>query len=155
MIGGQEVSKISAPHSPRAIRTCVWCGSRASCPPERSPPPALPRRGSTPATSPSPSAGPSRRPTGSRTSPGLAWRTLPYAFARAGRELSGPVAFELAAPSGERWEFTPDTAPATVIRGDGVELCLVAARRLDPAATALRGEGPDAAAVLELVRTYA
>jgi hypothetical protein len=36
-----------------------------------------------------------------------------------------------------------------------VELCLVAARRVDPADTALEAEGPDARAVLELVRTYA
>lgn len=88
----------------------------------------------------------------------LAWRTLPYAFMRAGRTLSGPVAFELTGPSGERWDFVPDDGFAgavTVIRGDGHELCLVAARRRDPAETSLTGEGPDAAAVLELVRTYA
>jgi uncharacterized protein (TIGR03084 family) len=85
----------------------------------------------------------------------LAWRTLPYAFARAGRELSGPVAFELTGPSGDAWEFVPDDPPITTIRGDGVELCLVAARRVDPGDTALRGEGPDAEAVLQLVRTYA
>jgi uncharacterized protein (TIGR03084 family) len=85
----------------------------------------------------------------------LAWRTLPYAFGRAGRELSGPVAFELRGPNGDAWDFGTDDAPATVIRGDGAELCLVAARRLGPAATSLRGDGPDAEAVLELVRTYA
>lgn len=85
----------------------------------------------------------------------LAWRTLPYAFARAGRELTGPVAFELRAPSGEAWDFVPDAEPLTVIRGEAVELCLVAARRVAPEHTALRGEGPDAQAVLELVRTYA
>ena len=85
----------------------------------------------------------------------LAWRTLPYAFARAGRELAGPVAFELRSPSGEAWDFVPDAEPLTVIRGDAVELCLVAARRVDPADTGLQGEGPDARAVLELVRTYA
>ena len=85
----------------------------------------------------------------------LAWRTLPYAFARAGRELAGPVAFELRSPSGEAWDFVPDAEPLTVIRGDAVELCLVAARRAAPEDTALRGEGPDAHAVLELVRTYA
>src|SRR3954470_1977523 len=33
----------------------------------------------------------------------LAWRTLPYAFSRAGRELSGPVAFELRGPTGAEW----------------------------------------------------
>ena len=88
----------------------------------------------------------------------LAWRTLPYAFTRAGRELSGPVAFELRAPSGADWRFRPaDDAPGerTTITGEGAELCLVAARRVAPAETALRGTGPDADAVLELVRTYA
>lgn len=85
----------------------------------------------------------------------LAWRTLPYAFDRAGRELHGPVAFELQSPSGEPWSFHPDDDPVTVIRGDALELCLVAAQRLDPADAGLRGEGPDADTVLELVRTYA
>ena len=85
----------------------------------------------------------------------LACRTLPYAFARAGRELTGPVAFELRGPDGGAWDFVPDSLPLTTIRGDGTELCLVAARRVDPRDTRLRGEGPDAAAVLELVRTYA
>ena len=90
----------------------------------------------------------------------LAWRTLPYAFAREGRELSGPVAFELTGPSGEAWSFVPesldrDGRPATIVRGDGVELCLVAARRLNWSATGLTAEGPDGDAVLSLVRTYA
>ena len=85
----------------------------------------------------------------------LAWRTLPYAFARGGRELHGPVAFELRSPTGDAWNFAPDAAAVTVVRGDGAELCLVAARRVDPADTGLRAEGPDAEAVLELVRTYA
>ena len=85
----------------------------------------------------------------------LAWRTLPYAFRRAGRELSGPVAFELEGPSGDSWTFVPDAEPVTVVRGPGVDLCHVAARRTAPEATALRAEGPDARAVLELVRTYA
>ena len=85
----------------------------------------------------------------------LAWRTLPYAFARAGRELRGPVAFDLRGPSGDEWSFVPDEEPVTTIRGDGVELCLVAARRRRPADTALQGDGLDADAVLDLVRTYA
>lgn len=85
----------------------------------------------------------------------LAWRTLPYAFSVAGRELSGPVAFELRAPGGDAWDFVSEDAPQTTIRGDAAELCLVAARRVDAVDTGLRGDGPDAAAVLELVRTYA
>ena len=85
----------------------------------------------------------------------LAWRTIPYAFTRTGRKLHGPVAFRLRGPSGEAWDFEPDEEPLTTIRGDGVELCLVAGRRVDPAKTSLTGEGPDVDAVLELVRTYA
>ena len=85
----------------------------------------------------------------------LAWRTLPYAFAREGREMAGPVEFELHGPGGAPWHFVPDGEPVTFVRGDGVELCLVAARRVDPADTGLVGDGPDARAVLELVRTYA
>lgn len=85
----------------------------------------------------------------------LAWRTLPYAFARVGRELTGPVGFDLVGPTGDAWSFGLDADPVTVVSGSGVELCDVAGRRRDPAATALVGAGPDAAAVLELVRTYA
>jgi uncharacterized protein (TIGR03084 family) len=85
----------------------------------------------------------------------LAWRTLPYAFERAGRKLSGPVAFELTGPRGDAWDFVPNDDPMTVIRGDGVELCMVAGQRLDWRESALKGHGPDAEAVLELVRTYA
>ncbi|HEX6312672.1 MAG TPA: maleylpyruvate isomerase family mycothiol-dependent enzyme [Acidimicrobiia bacterium] len=86
----------------------------------------------------------------------LAWRTLPYAYARADRgPLAGPVAFVLQAPSGDEWRFAPDAEPVTTITGDAAELCLVAARRVDPASTGLRGDGADADTVLELVRTYA
>jgi uncharacterized protein (TIGR03084 family) len=85
----------------------------------------------------------------------LAWRTVPYAFASDGRELRGPVAFELVGPSGDRWDFGTDGSATTTIRGPALDLCLVAARRVSPGDTALTGEGPDAEAVLELVRTFA
>jgi uncharacterized protein (TIGR03084 family) len=85
----------------------------------------------------------------------LAWRTLPYAFGSAGRDLAGPVAFHLTSPAGERWDFVPDEPAVTSVEGPALDLCEVAARRLDPSATALVGEGPDAEAVLALVRTYA
>ena len=98
--------------------------------------------------------GPSASP-GLRHIARLAWRTLPYALASAGRELSGPVAFELTGPAGERWDFVPEEEPATVVRGDALDLVLVAGRRRTPAETGLTAEGPDADAVLELVRTYA
>ena len=85
----------------------------------------------------------------------LAWRTLPYAFALAGRRMSGPVKFLLMAPSGERWAFIPDEPAVTTIFGSAVELCDVAARRVDPSATSLSGDGPDVQEVLSLLRTYA
>ncbi len=85
----------------------------------------------------------------------LAWRTLPYAFMRADTAMRGPVALDLVGPNGERWRFDPDDAPLTVIRGSAVEFCDVAARRVDPDETQLVGDGPDANAVLRLVRTYA
>ena len=58
----------------------------------------------------------------------LAWRTLPYAFVRAGHELRAPVAFELTAPDGGVWSFRP-AEPAeslTVVRGAAADLCEVA-----------------------------
>ncbi len=85
----------------------------------------------------------------------LAWRTLPYAFERADTAMHGPVALELIGPNGERWSFDPDAPARTTIRGSAAEFCDVAARRVDPDATGLVGDGPDAAAVLRFVRTYA
>jgi uncharacterized protein (TIGR03084 family) len=85
----------------------------------------------------------------------LAWRTLPYAFAQAGYEPAGPVAFTLEAPNSDTWHFTPDDPPATTIEGTALDLCNVAGQRADAADTGLRGEGPDAAAVLALMRTFA
>jgi len=86
----------------------------------------------------------------------LAWRTLPYAFARAGRDAPGPVAFHLTGPGGDEWCFDPEGDPApTVLTGPALDLCRVAGQRADAAATALSATGPDATAVLELVRTFA
>jgi len=85
----------------------------------------------------------------------LAWRTLPYAFNTAGQTLRGPVAFRLTSPSGDLWDFLPDQPAITTITGPAVDLCDVAGRRRDPAGTSLAGDGPDAADVLALVRTYA
>jgi uncharacterized protein (TIGR03084 family) len=85
----------------------------------------------------------------------LAWRTLPYAFTRAGREMHGPVTFELEAPDGTTWTFAPDEPAGTVVSGTAADLCAVAAQRAEAADTALTATGPDAAAVLDLVRTFA
>jgi uncharacterized protein (TIGR03084 family) len=85
----------------------------------------------------------------------LAWRTLPYAFECADMKLQGPVGLDLVGPNGEAWRFEPDAPAVTIIRGSAAEFCEVAARRVDPAATDLEGSGPDADAVLRVVRTYA
>lgn len=85
----------------------------------------------------------------------LAWRTLPYAFARSGRELSGSVRFDLTGPGEVRWDFTPDDLAATTVTGSALDLCRVAGQRAHADDTDLTATGPDAAAVLELVRTFA
>jgi uncharacterized protein (TIGR03084 family) len=85
----------------------------------------------------------------------LAWRTLPYAFARAGHEPAGPVAFHLTGAGAEPWDFTGPEPAVTTVRGDALELCLVAGRRCAASETSLTADGPDADAVLELVRTFA
>lgn len=85
----------------------------------------------------------------------LAWKTLPYAFTEAGEQSSGEVAVRLEAPAGDTWSFGDFESAATTVTGPAEDWCLVAARRVDPASTSLKTEGPDADAVLRLVRTYA
>jgi uncharacterized protein (TIGR03084 family) len=87
----------------------------------------------------------------------LAWRTVPHAFARAGRQLHGPVIFELVGPGGDTWSFgaADGDTTATVVRGTAAELCEVAGQRADASDTALTASGPDAEGVLSLVRTFA
>ncbi|MBA3653448.1 MAG: maleylpyruvate isomerase family mycothiol-dependent enzyme, partial [Actinobacteria bacterium] len=86
----------------------------------------------------------------------LAWRTLPYAFARADRSLTGPVAVSLVAPDSTMWDFHDEGVdPLTRVAGPALDFCLVAGRRREPSQTELTATGPDADAVLSLVRTYA
>lgn len=84
----------------------------------------------------------------------LAWRTIPYAFQRAGLDSAGEVKLELEPPGGGMWLFGKGSPP-TLIRGHALDFCLVAGRRRTPDQTGLVAEGPDARTVLELVRTYA
>ena len=86
----------------------------------------------------------------------LAWRTIGYAFARAGLPPpAGPVAARLVAPDGSAWNFEPDDPPATVVSGPALEFCLIAGRRLDPSKSSVEATGSDATNVLTLIRTYA
>ena len=75
----------------------------------------------------------------------LAWRTLPYAFARDEKELAGSVAVEVTAPDGGTWVFGDPETAATTVRGPATDFCEVAARRLDPADSRLTATGPDRA----------
>ena len=85
----------------------------------------------------------------------LAVKTIPYAYARAGRADPPTVRAELTSPSGESWFFGTEDAEC-VITGPAGEFCRVAARRMSPAqAKDLIGTGERADEVLELVRTYA
>jgi len=86
----------------------------------------------------------------------VAWlghRTIPYAFSVLG-EQAPDVRCELTGPEGEVWSFGPEDA-ATSVRGPAGDFCRVGARRLDPLATRLQTEGPQAGRVLELLRNYA
>ena len=85
----------------------------------------------------------------------LAWRTLPYAFSQDGVTPVGGVGFDLIAPDGTPWTFGMNDHPSTVVTGSAHELCTVAGQRADAADTGLRADGPDAAATLRLVRTFA
>ena len=85
----------------------------------------------------------------------LVWRTVPYALAQAGLTAAGPVAFDLVAPDGTAWTFGTDDGPLTTVSGPAAELCEVAGQRASAADTSLRGHGPDAEAVLRLMRTFA
>lgn len=85
----------------------------------------------------------------------LTWRTVPYALARSGLSPQGDVAFELDAPDGSTWSFGDPGGAPTVLRGTARDLCTVAGQRAVADDTSLRATGPDADAVLRLVRTFA
>ena len=84
----------------------------------------------------------------------LAWRTVPYSFARAGLEEPAPVGFDLVLPSGARLELGLEVA-VTTVRGSALDVCRVAGQRAAAADAALTAEGPAADDVLRLVRTFA
>jgi len=85
----------------------------------------------------------------------LTWRTVPYALGQEGITAAGPVVFDLTAPDGSTWVFGEPADGATTVTGTALDLCTVAGQRGSAAGTSLRGTGPDAEAVLRLMRTFA
>jgi uncharacterized protein (TIGR03084 family) len=89
----------------------------------------------------------------------LVWRTVPYALSTGSHEASGPIGFELVAPDGSTWSFGAEEAVnderGTMVRGTAHDLCTVAGQRADAADTSLTATGPDAEAVLRLMRSFA
>ncbi|XVU28480.1 maleylpyruvate isomerase family mycothiol-dependent enzyme [Actinoplanes sp. CA-054009] len=86
----------------------------------------------------------------------VAWlghSTLPYAFRLAGLP-SAEIRCELTGPDGSAWQFGPAGADS-VITGSAGAFCRVGARRLDPAGSGLRTQGPHAGTALRLLRNYA
>jgi len=84
----------------------------------------------------------------------LGWRTLGYAFAVRGVDPPGPVRLGLDAPDGTTWRIGEEDAP-TWIAGSAGDWCRVVTHR-DRAGEreALRGGGPDYAAVLRNAQAY-
>lgn len=83
----------------------------------------------------------------------LAHRSLAYAFSLVGQP-DQQVYCKLTGPEGEIWEFGPQDA-ASSISGSAGAFCRVAAQRLAPDQSGLRTEGPQGAAALGVLRTYA
>ncbi|XVV15644.1 maleylpyruvate isomerase family mycothiol-dependent enzyme [Actinoplanes sp. CA-131856] len=86
----------------------------------------------------------------------IAWlghSTLPYAFGLAGLPAA-EVRCDLTGPDGTPWQFGPPAAES-VITGFAGAFCRVGARRLTPADSGLRTQGPHADTALRLLRNYA
>lgn len=67
--------------------------------------------------------------------------TRAWSYLNRGMEVpAGDVRVELAAPSGERWTWGPDTA-TDVVRGPAEDFCLVVTQRRHPHDTALEVQG--------------
>lgn len=60
------------------------------------------------------------------------WKTLPYAYERAGKSLEVPVRIEVMGPMYAKWVAGPEDAE-NVIKGQAGQFCRVAVGRLDPA----------------------
>jgi uncharacterized protein (TIGR03084 family) len=84
----------------------------------------------------------------------LGWKSLPYAFARAGERYPAPIRVELVGPGYARWVFGPD-GNSQLIRGQAGEWCRLVVGRL-PAdeATSLTAVGEVATTALAVARVH-
>jgi len=84
----------------------------------------------------------------------LGWKTLPYAFSRAGEKYKEPVRVELVGPGYARWVFGPEDSEQ-VIRGQAGDWCRLVVHRLPPGREKdLVATGRVAAAALRVARAY-
>ncbi|GBD85104.1 hypothetical protein BMS3Abin02_01504 [bacterium BMS3Abin02] len=81
----------------------------------------------------------------------LAWRTLPYAFKRAGHAYV-PVRVEVIGPGYAKWVYGPEDSGQR-IKGSAGEWCRVAVRRLSASETSLSAEGEAAELALLIAST--
>jgi uncharacterized protein (TIGR03084 family) len=84
----------------------------------------------------------------------LGWKTLPYAFSKAGEKYKEPVRVELVGPGYARWVFGPEDT-GQVIRGQAGDWCRLVVRRLPKGREKeLAATGEVAAATLRVARAY-
>jgi uncharacterized protein (TIGR03084 family) len=82
-------------------------------------------------------------------------RTRDFAFVVRGRTPpTEPFRVELDAPSGERWTWGPEEAPQRVT-GPARDFCLLVTQRRHRADLAVRAEGDDADAWLDIAQAFA
>jgi uncharacterized protein (TIGR03084 family) len=85
----------------------------------------------------------------------LGFITRGFAYQNRGlRPPETPLRLELTSPGGETWTWGPPEAPDR-ITGPAGDFCRVVTRRIHPADTALRVEGPHAAEFLSIAQTFA
>jgi uncharacterized protein (TIGR03084 family) len=84
----------------------------------------------------------------------LGWKTLPYAFSKAGEKYKEPVRVELVGPGYARWVFGPADTDQ-IIRGQAGDWCRLVVHRLPKEREEeLAATGPVAATALRVARAY-
>ena len=84
----------------------------------------------------------------------LGWKTLPFAFSRAGEKYPAPIRVELVGPSYARWVFGPEGSDQ-VVRGQAGDWCRLVVGRLPRARVGnLIAVGEVAATALRVARAH-